>query len=316
MKQLIAYNLVVNPTIISAMPEYYYGDQPRIRSSAKIESEKINLATKRKANIVSKKSRKKINNCTNWLVFSARKKPGYSKARKVHKWKCNFITLTLHKSYTAQQLDARTFKKELLNTWLTYARQTFGLENYIWKIERTKADILHIHIAADKFIPWQDLRHSWNNILRKKGLLDEYYKRQGHYNPNSTDVHAQKKLIKDMAAYLCKEFQKNDTQGKLIEGRLWGCSYSLSRACNQKLTLFVEHDEDRTTFQQLTRVIKNQKEILSKPDCFGKTLSLGMCYFPQPKDWLNAKLGKIRQLFINTVNTIRKGILEPELQFS
>jgi len=41
MKQLIAYNLTINPTIITAFPEYYYGDEPRTRSTAKIESEKV-----------------------------------------------------------------------------------------------------------------------------------------------------------------------------------------------------------------------------------------------------------------------------------
>jgi len=319
MKQLIAYNLTLNPTIITAFPEYYYGDDAYTgRSSAKIESDNNNLSKKRQSNIVSPKSRRRINNVTNWLVYAARKKKGLFSSRtgEYHRWKCNFITLTLRAEWLTEKMNAVDFKRELVNTWLTYAREYFNINNYIWKIERTKKGILHLHVASDTYIPWRDLRNSWNRILDRKGLLDEYKRTHGHSDANSTDVHAQKKLMRNMAAYLCKEFQKNDPDGRLIEGRLWGCSYSLSRACNQKLSLVIGDDKDRNTMSWLDRVIKNQLEIETKPDIFGKTIVLGKCYFPQPKDWLNDKLGAIRQTFLDTVQYLRGGIIQPEFEFN
>ena len=100
--------------MITAFPEYFYGDDgQKTRSTAKIESEKVNLATKRKKNIVSPKSRRKINNATNWLVYSARKKKGLFSAKtgEYHRWKCNFITLTLRAEWLTEQLNAVDFKR-------------------------------------------------------------------------------------------------------------------------------------------------------------------------------------------------------------
>ena len=172
-------------------------------------------------------------------------------------------------------------------------------------------------MASDTFIPWRDLRNSWNRILEAKGYLKEYEKLNGHTDANSTDVHAQKKLMRNMAAYLCKEFQKNDPDGRLIEGRLWGCSERLSKAINNnKLVLCVSDDFDRRDMVNLGKIIKNQLEIFTKPDFFGKQMSLGMCYFPNPRDWLNSKLGSIQKKFIETVQFLRQGIVEPELMFN
>jgi len=224
--------------------------------------------------------------------------------------------LTLRAEWLTEQLNAVDFKRELVNTWLSYARKEFDVNNYIWKIERTKKGILHLHIATDTYIHWRELRNSWNRILEKKGYLKEYSAENGHTDANSTDVHAQKKLMRNMAAYLCKEFQKNDPDGKMIEGRLWGCSVSLSRACNQKMSLVMGDDNDRRDMQNLGRVIKNQLEIFTKADFFGKQMQLGTCYFPDAKDWLNNKLGSVKHRFIETIQYLRDGVVQPELMFN
>jgi hypothetical protein len=126
-------------------------------------------------------------------------------------------------------------------------------------VEKQSNGNFHIHIITDKFIPHQDIKEIWNRIQNKLGYVDRYSDRMNQlsYNeykasyrgnkkysessikanwtkgkksgwkfPNSTDIHSLQ-FINDIDKYLLKYVTKSD-QNKGIEGRLWGCSHSLS----------------------------------------------------------------------------------------
>lgn len=334
-KELLCMNVTLNPTMLVVTPEYEYRDSQgnvvhKSRTSRKLESEKENFVKKRANNLISKKSRAKINKVVNWMAIAALPKKVYSKfTGRNHSWKLNFITLTIqsgwHKDsklftpacdrYDLKQvtpermydIDAVKFKDKLLNSFLSYARKYWKLDKYVWKIERTKDDTLHIHLTTDVFIPWRLLRAEWNRILLNNGLLNRYHEKFKNWNPNSIDIHAQKKHISNMAAYICKEMQKSDDLGRFIEGRLWGCSYNLSRAMNQKVTYFM-NDDECVDLYRLERIVKDKKWIETKPDAIsGKTLTVGEIYFPTIKEWTNNGLGAMKQKLLDTIYYLRNG---------
>jgi hypothetical protein len=150
-------------------------------------------------------------------------------------------------------------KSYLLNQFLVEARKRWHVQHYLWRAEAQRNGNIHFHIVCDRFIPWSELRDTWNRIQNKLGYVDRYreemkqfhaggfnvrldllktwsYKNQvrayrtGSKNdwnsPNSTDIHSIVR-ISNLAAYLSKYCTKND-EGRPIEGRLWSLSESLS----------------------------------------------------------------------------------------
>lgn len=116
-------------------------------------------------------------------------------------FRINFITLTL----PAQQ-GTRTdkeIKSKVLDPWIKKARRRFNLKNYVWRAERQKNGNIHFHITSDCYIPYDQLRDTWNDNLEALGFITEFEKKNGHRHPNSTDVHATRS-IKNLAAYLVK----------------------------------------------------------------------------------------------------------------
>lgn len=170
--------------------------------------------------IVSSNAARKIRTAIDWLLASADTKYLYSKKTgKYHPWQINFCTLTL----PTQGNKSDKQIKQILNAWLQVAKYEFDLKSYIWKAEPQKRGTIHIHLTSDCFMWHKKVRFTWNRLLKKHGLLN------GHEDPNSTDIHSTYK-IKNMSAYLCKYFTKGKEGERTIEGRLWGCSRSLSKA--------------------------------------------------------------------------------------
>ncbi len=189
---------------------------------------------------ISKKAAKRIRLAIEWLLYVTDEKTFFSeKHRRNFKFKINFVTLTLS---SAQIHSDNEIKKELLNQFLIEARKKWKVEHYLWRAESQKNGNIHFHILMDKFVPWEDLRSTWNRIQNKLGYIDRYstamrkkheggfrfdtrysnrwsyqqqhraYKKaikEDWHNPNSTDVHAINK-IRNIAAYIAKYCTKNE----------------------------------------------------------------------------------------------------------
>lgn len=136
-----------------------------------------------------------------------------------------FVTLTLSakQEHTDQEL-----KRELLNYFLINASRQFKVGEYIWVSEKQKNGNIHFHIIFDKFIHWKRVRRLWNLSQERLGYVSKFEKKHGHRNPNSTDIHALRK-IKNVTGYICKYLTKEANAHK-VEGRLWATTRTLARA--------------------------------------------------------------------------------------
>ena len=298
--------LRINPSFITSSAVW---DRPIYRSSVWMRNAFMNLGKRREGLTLSKQSRRKLSNAINWLCVSAVSKRIFDKEKNRNfSFKINFITLTI--PHSENKISAHEATSSLLNAWLTYARKYFSLTNYIWKLEFTKKEVVHFHLTTDTFIHWKKLRDSWNNLLRRRGLLDAYYNEQGHYNANSTDVHATY-AIKNITAYLCKYLLKDAYKSEIPAGRLWGCNYALSAA--SKCAVEIPTGEGREEFMALfsNKIKWKPIEILDKLGT--KTLRLGEIFFTTMRNWKHDLKGVIKEAFEKHIHFLRYGYEEPPI---
>lgn len=141
-----------------------------------------------------------------------------------HPFSIGFWTLTISdkKLHPHQEVVKKCLAPFL--DWLRYKKAL-----YIWKAELQERGQIHYHLTVNQFIPWTEAAKQWNRSQRKAGYLTDYAKEYGHYNPNSIDVHSVVNL-RDIEAYLVKYIVKNDKTGRILKGKVWGCSSSLMGA--------------------------------------------------------------------------------------
>ena len=156
----------------------------------------------------------------------------------------------------------------MLRKFIDNCRYKYGLKNYVWKVEAQKNGNIHAHFTTDTFIHYRDLLKTWNKILEKEGLIDEFEKEHKHRNPNSVDVKSVKS-VKSIASYMAKYMCKNDESKRIIKGRLWGCNYLLSDShkCSEEIT-FNSHSK---LYKELAKLGCDYKEIRTKADAMGDT---------------------------------------------
>lgn len=222
----IGQNIYARTTYMVSMPEYVYCNSetgeildrnPRTMTEDFKENEK-NLLDNSTGGKLSRKAIQNLRNAINWLCFSAKKKRVYMKETdKNFFFRVNFVTLTLPD--TKEPITSQDLQKKLLNPWLTYMRQEHGLKHYVWRLEFQANGKLHVHICTDTFLHHQKIRDVWNRLLDKNGYMDLFFKKNKHRDPNSTDVHATRK-IKNMGAYLAKYMGKLGSEYQLPEKRL------------------------------------------------------------------------------------------------
>jgi len=116
----------------------------------------------------------------------------------------SFITLTVS---AKKNISTRFGYDHLLKPFLGWLRDTKGVKTYVWKLEFQKRGQVHYHITLPDFIDYNEIRKAWNSLQRKAGLLDDYAREHGHFNPNSTDIHAVNNK-RNLANYLVKELAK------------------------------------------------------------------------------------------------------------
>ena len=158
--------------------------------------------------LVSDKGNRNIHKCIDWLLVTASEKRTFNpKYKSYYTWTANFITLTLPSKQTHPD---KVLKKILLDKFLTYSARRFGVQNYLWRQEPQANGNIHYHICTDVFIPWQELKDVWVNILRSYGYISAYQEKHFDKIPNCTDIHSLKN-IKNIGAYLAKYCGKSST---------------------------------------------------------------------------------------------------------
>lgn len=202
---------------------------------------------------------------SNWLTaLSARAGNAWADTS-IAGQKITFVTLTLpglqvHTDHELKRLALRPYLQEL--------KRKFGADNYLWRAEPQKNGNVHFHILFDRFIPAYQVRKLWNVALARLGYINtyahnqaawhcngfrvrrdllawwpekrqreayEYGQRTAWQNPNTTDIHALRK-VKNVVAYVVKYVSK-ENQGRKIEGRVWECSETVRglESCEMEL---------------------------------------------------------------------------------
>jgi hypothetical protein len=135
-------------------------------------------------------------------------KPRWIKNEVTGKWqyhRLSFITLTVSNHKNIKHKWAVPL---LLKPFLRWLREVKKVSMVIWKQEFQERGQLHYHITCPEFIHWEAIRNKWNDLQREAGLLDDYAKEHGHFNPNSTDIH-ETRAMKNMGHYMTKELTKS-----------------------------------------------------------------------------------------------------------
>lgn len=191
------------------------------------------------------------------IAISKEKEAINFKDGKPFKFKLNFVTLTL----PARQgsISDKEIKRECLDVWFKSAKRIFKLNNYVWRAERQKNGNLHFHIISDCYMPFDQLRDSWNQRLERLGFITAFEKIHGHRHPNSTDVHSIKK-VRDLSAYMVKYMCKLKKNEQKIDGKVWDCSKNLKRKDS------VEFLIDSTTSDMITAAIEKYNCRFKKTD--------------------------------------------------
>lgn len=266
---------------------------------------------------------KKIKHSINLLLAIAKWKIAIDyKTNSEYRFKVNFITLTLPAAQGHH--SDKSIKKEVLDVWLKSAKRIFKLGSYVWRAERQQNGNLHFHLITDTFIPYDRLRDSWNKRLNRLGYIDEFEKKNGHRHPNSTDVHAVKK-IKNLAAYVCKYMSKGQLtpqeciaqapwasprvllkpkknapkfkrlmtiEDQRIDGKVWDCSSNLKSKA--RCTDYLEGDTLITWMQA-----KEQFR-----DSYKSTDNCSMVFFP-PGQIHDILVGELKQKWLDYLEFIR-----------
>lgn len=274
--------------------------------------------------VLSKKAKRKLINAVNWLIASAKTKRIYSKqAGKSFEFKLNFITLTL--PTTDHNITDHEFKSKLLHNFLSTCTAKFKLSNYVWKVEAQSNGNIHAHITTDVFMPWKDVRDTWNTILRKHGVLSKYTEKHSRMdlnsylteyakgdlskfpklrkayeigvsenwqNPNTTDVHAVHK-VNDLGSYLAKYFSKEEEDRRRIKGRVWSCSYNLS--ASNKLIVECTTDRHDDVLPTLCFSGVECKELIQEGKNGKSPFSFGLIYFFKLPQWGTVLKGRLFQ---------------------
>lgn len=234
--------------------------------------------------------------------------------------KFSFITLTVS---DPKNITAREGYDTLLNHFLDWLTRTKGCKTYIWKAELQKRGQLHYHITSPALIHWREIRDKWNDLQRRAGYLDEYAAENGHFNPNSTDIHDTRN-VKNADRYLLKELSKSvaavdleaqyevhelvksgqldpaDADAKFEEikrnklttiGKIWGCSSDLAGVGYFNLPLTVDHE------MLIDIWVKEGKARLVTEDFF----SMVYCDGVDPPDLLSVFEKRAMDRYLNTV---------------
>lgn len=220
----VSPHLSISPAFFTTFGKY----EGECNSRSISVNSKDNLKDNQHNGFLSINAQKRLKKTIGWFLLKVHNK--YRTKRKpkpIISNKIAFLTLTLP---STQKHTDNEIKSILLNQFLIELGVKYRVSNYIWRAEKQKNGNLHFHILVDKYLPWFDVRQMWNRIVEKLGYVSDFEKKNGHRDPNSTDIHALNN-VKNVYAYISKYCSKNE--GEIgVEGRLWFASSSLSNIEN------------------------------------------------------------------------------------
>lgn len=196
---------------------------------------------------------KRLQLALNYLLITSPIQHTYDiETKKHYRFKLNFITLTLSEK---QKHSDKWIKERMLEPFLKWIMRK-GATGYVWKAETQKNGNIHFHITTNKFIKWESIRLKWNGIQIHHGYLDSYYKKNDHYDANSTDV---KSVKNDDRAfrYMCKYLLKQEDEKRKIEGHDYGYSRNLARV----KIIFETNDPAYNDIAQYLKTLETGKSI-------------------------------------------------------
>lgn len=236
----------------SELPEYRRNQLPAFTSSAQVQS---------------KHSINKLKNSINWMLLFADKKTVYSKKCYIDKkgvprhkfsFRLAFLTVTL----TSDQKHSDKYIKEHMLQPLLYWLSRYFKASYVWKAETQLNGNLHFHITIDTFVPWRSVRAKWNQICAKHGyckIMQDGSNDKGDAAIKINAICNENDLAKTIGGYLTKgsieeknhyaikkkqfslqeviekypyitcNIETRKHYSRFVDGRIWGCSESLSK---------------------------------------------------------------------------------------
>lgn len=275
----------VHPSQISIYKDLSQCRKKKLHSLESLQ----NLKHHENRNKISQQAARKLNRSIDYLLYTARNKRVASNKKRTHfDFKAAFITLTLSSN---QEHSDQLIKSQLLNQFLTEAKKKWHMTKYVWKAERQRNGNLHFHILTDVFIPYNELRNTWNRCQSKLGYIAAFQKIHGHRNPNSTDVHSLAKIKnvrQYMAKYMTKETIQNRSKMSREEanyrpkplcitasvskgakdflrkesnnGRIWGCSTNLSelKGGRSEIDSYIADELDKLCTHKKSKVFQKE----------------------------------------------------------
>lgn len=205
---LYTEHIRIHPSELYTFSRVEYIEDRRVLKASSLKNLSLNYNRTK----LSEKSERKAKRAIKYMLFGTNYKKAYNKKyNSTFQFKVNFITLTLA---SKQQHTTLELKEKLLNQFLIEAKKKWKVENYIWKFEQQKNGNAHWHILTDKWIPYNELKNTWNRIQNKLNYVNEFIQSGGHKSPNSTDIHSLRK-INNVVGYVLKYMVKPDTRPKL-----------------------------------------------------------------------------------------------------
>lgn len=189
--------------------------------------QKENLRKNYKSKDITKGSIKRLKRAIgNLVAISPVQKIVNPVIKREQKFRLTFITLTL--SAPQGSITDHEITNLILKPFLKEMRRRKWFDSYIWKAEKQENGNIHYHITTNKFLHYSNLKYIWNKFQNKLGYVDEFEKKHGHRQPNSTDIHATYN-IRNLQNYLVKYLTKKNKAGLEVTSKKWDCSTNLKR---------------------------------------------------------------------------------------
>jgi hypothetical protein len=181
-------------------------------------------------------SKKRLKKAIQLIVASSLPKEApLFKTKGTYKFKVNFITLTLPSPQG--NISDKEIKTRCLDPFIKRLKRKNNLKSYVWRAERQGNGNLHFHFITDCWIHYEKLRNDWNDCLRPLGFIDKFKEKNGHNNPNSTDIHSITR-IKNLSQYFSKYMAKDEiTQEAAMNIPYRSHKYKLLKKSSKKIYL-------------------------------------------------------------------------------
>jgi hypothetical protein len=174
-----------------------------------------------------------------------------------HDFRISFATLTVS---DPKNLTAREAYDRLLARYLRYLKEKAGMVDYLWKAELQQRGQIHYHLITNIFVDYRTCRWKWNQLQKREGLLQDYARRHGNFNPNSTDIHSVQS-VRNIEAYISKYICKNTQNQTATKGKVWDCSTAL------KAKRFYTDLDSSTLANIEARVARGEAQKISLENC-------------------------------------------------